>query len=265
MPGPIALQTSAAMAEVTPPGDKGAAGGAPVKGRPRMHKAQLSIYDPGAGGSAGALRGAVPFQFNPKEVTISKAAKWERKPAKGAAKAGPPEFNGAEPAKMTLEMFFDATAAQDGSVVKAVEALMSCLVPTPESLSTKKPSPPLVVLHWGSTASFPAFITSVSAKLTLFSADGTPIRAVCAVQLEEMPGEAFRKQNPTSGSYDVRRVHRTVAGDTLASVAFAEYGDPAAWRPLAAFNGIDDPLRVPSGTVLLLPAPEELAQSQGVR
>ena len=49
---------------------------------------------------------------------------------------------------MTLEMFFDATAAQDGSVVKAVELLMSCLVPTEESIAQKKPSPPLVVLLW---------------------------------------------------------------------------------------------------------------------
>ena len=120
-----------------------------------------------------------------------------------------------------------------------------------------------MVLHWGSTASFPAFITSVSAKLTLFSADGTPVRASCAVQLEEMPGEEFRRQNPTSGSYEVRRSHRTIAGDSLASVAFAEYGDPAAWRALAAFNGIDDPLRMPTGTLLLLPSPDELGQSLG--
>ena len=141
---------------------------------------------------------------------------------------------------------------------KAVEALLSCCVPTEESIGHKKPSPPIVVLHWGSTASFPAFVTSVSAKFTLFSSDGTPIRAVCSVQMEEMPGEEFRKQNPTSGSYDVRRVHRTVAGDSLASVAFAEYGDPTAWRALAAFNEIDDPLRVPTGTLLLLPTPEEL-------
>ena len=35
-----------------------------------------------------------------------------------------------------------------------------------------------------------------------------------------------------------------VAGDTLASIAYAEYGDPTMWRPLAAFNGIDDPLRL---------------------
>ena len=258
----IALMTSAAMADVASPGDK-TPGGVAVKGRPKMQKAQLTIYDPGNGGSAGAMRGAVPFQFNPKEVTISKSAKWERKPAKGANKAGPPEFTGSEAAKMTLEMFFDATAAHDGSVVKAVELLMSCLVPTEESIAQKKPSPPLVVLHWGSTASFPAFITSVSAKLTLFSADGTPVRASCAVQLEEMPGEEFRRQNPTSGSYEVRRSHRTIAGDSLASVAFAEYGDPAAWRALAAFNGIDDPLRMPTGTLLLLPSPDELGQSLG--
>ena len=38
-----------------------------------------------------------------------------------------------------------------------------------------------------------------------------------------------------------------IVGDTLASVAYAEYGDPTLWRPLAAFNGIDDPLRVPTG------------------
>ena len=72
-----------------------------------------------------------------------------------------------------------------------------------------------------------------------------------------MPGELFR-QNPTSGSYAVRKVHRTIAGDTLAGIAYAEYGDPTQWRPLAAYNGIDDPQRIRPGVTLLLPAPEEL-------
>ena len=160
---------------------------------------------------------------------------------------------------MTLKrLFFDATDKRDDSVVKAVEALLSCCVATQKSAGQKKATPPLVVLHWGTISSFPAFVTSVSAKFTLFNSDGTPIRAACSVSLEEMPGEEFR-QNPTSGSHEVRRVHRTIAGDTLASVAYAEYGDPNAWRSLAAFNEIDDPLRVPTGTMLLLPSPEELA------
>jgi nucleoid-associated protein YgaU len=257
---PIAFLTKPAGTELAKP-DASAADGQ-AKGPAGMDKARLTLYDPSpsasGGGDPGAQRGSVRFQFNPKEVTITKSAKWERKTTKGSKKAGPPEFTGPEPSKMTLEMFFDATAKKDGSVVTAVETLLSCCVATEKSAGQKKPSPPIVVLHWGKISSFPAFVTSVSAKFTLFSSDGTPIRAVCSVSLEEMPGEEFR-QNPTSGSYDVRRVHRTIAGDSLASVAFAEYGDPNAWRPLAAFNGIDDPLRVTTGTVLLLPSPEELA------
>jgi nucleoid-associated protein YgaU len=262
MTGPVALM-SAAGGDLAQPGAQGA-GGKPVKGRPKLEKASLSLYDPapaGGGSAAGSKRGAIAFQFNPKEVTIAKTAKWERKTAKGAKKAGPPEFSGAEPCKLTVEMFFDATSSQDGSVVQAVEQLFSCCVPTEESAGQKKPSPPIVVLHWGAISSFPAFITSVSAKYTLFNGEGLPIRALVSVAMEEMPGEPFR-QNPTSGSADVRRVHLTVAGDTLASVAYREYGDPTQWRALAAYNGIDDPLRVHTGTTLLLPAPEELAAAR---
>ena len=258
MSGPIALKSAAGGGDTSPPAPSDSSAAKPSGSRPSLAKAQLKLYDPKAGGgfsvSAG---GSIPFQFNPKEVTIQKAAKWERKTAKGAKTAGPPEFSGSEPCKLTLEMFFDASGKQDGSVVAAVEKLFSCTVPTEESVGQKKPSPPLVVLHWGPIASFPAFITSVSAKYTLFSASGLPIRALCSVALEEMPNEPFR-QNPTSGSENVRRSHLLIAGDSLASVAYAEYGDPSAWRAVARFNGIDDPIRCRPGTRLLLPSPEEL-------
>jgi nucleoid-associated protein YgaU len=252
MSQPVHLMSSAGGGGVAAPSPSG------DTSRPQMEKAVLKLYDPTPeGGSPGGERGTVPFQFNPKEVTIAKTAKWERKTAKGAKKAGPPEFSGSEPCKLTMEMFFDATGKQDGSVVEAVEKLFSCTVPTPESASQKKPSPPLVVLHWGAIASFPAFVTSVSAKYTLFTASGLPIRALCSVSLEEMPNEPWR-QNPTSGSEWVRRSHTLVLGDTLASVAYAEYGDAASWRSLARYNRIDDPLRCEPGLRLLLPEPEEL-------
>jgi nucleoid-associated protein YgaU len=258
---PIALMASGV--EKAKKAVAGAAGADGAKAPAQVARAELTLYDPTpsptGSGDPGGQRGSVPFQFNPKEVTITKSASWKRDTGKRSGTAGRPEFTGPEPSKMTLEMFFDATPTRDGSVVEAVETLLSCCVATEKSDGQNKPVPPLVVLHWGSISSFPAFVTSVSAKFTLFSSDGTPIRAVCSVSLEEMPGEKFRKQNPTSGSHQVRRVHRTIAGDSLASVAYAEYGDPAAWRTLAAFNEIDDPLRVRTGTVLLLPTPEELA------
>jgi nucleoid-associated protein YgaU len=252
MSQPVALMSSA--------GGSGTAAPAPSgdTSRPQMTRATLKLYDPTpVGGSPGKERGSIPFQFNPKEVTIAKTAKWGRDPAKSAQKAGPPEFNGSEPCKLTMEMFFDASGDQDGSVVQAVEKLFTCLVPTQGSVGNQKPTPPLVVLHWGPIASFPGFVTSVSAKYTLFTPTGLPIRAVCSVAVEEMPNEPWR-QNPTSGSEGVRRSHTMVEGDSLASVAYAEYGDPTTWRSLAAYNRIDDPLRVPVGSRLLLPYPEEL-------
>jgi nucleoid-associated protein YgaU len=231
--------------------------------RPQVQRASLKLYDssPTTGGrKLDGQTGSIDFQFNPKEVTIAKSAKWESKPASGAKKASPPQFTGPDPCKLTLEMFFDATAKHDASVVAAVEKLFSCLVATEKTAANDKPVPPLVVFTWGQITSFPSYVTQVSAKYTLFSPDGTPIRAVCSVSLQEMPGEK-RKQNPTSGSLAVRSTHRMVVGDSLASVAYSEYGDPTMWRSLASFNRIDDPMRIPLGSVLMLPSAAELAVS----
>jgi nucleoid-associated protein YgaU len=256
----IALVHAGAGGSLTPPSPSG------DDSRPQVERAKLKLFDskPTKAGRKpeGGEFDSIDFQFNPKEVTIAKSAKWERKPERGAKTAGPPQFSGAEPCKLTLEMFFDATGAHDGSVVAAVEKLFSCCVPTEKTANEDKPVPPLVVFNWGNITSFPAFVTQVSAKYTLFSSGGTPIRAVCSVTLEEMPGEEGQ-QNPTSGSLAVRRVHRMVIGDSLASVAFAEYGDATLWRRLAEFNRIDDPQRIPLGSVVMVPTAAELLAPVG--
>lgn len=234
----------------------GGAAGAP----PNLARAALELFKalPAPGGAKpGAPIGRVAFQFNPKELSIQKSAKWSRKPAQNAKDAGPVDFNGADPCKLTLELFFDATDAMDNSVVDSVDQLFGCCVPTEDSVGQKKALPPLVILRWGTVTSFVAFVTSVQAKYTLFTSDGTPIRAICNVALEEMPGEP-PKQNPTSGALAARALRTLVAGDTLASIAYREYGDPAMWRPLAAFNDIDDPIRLQLGTSLLIPTMDEL-------
>lgn len=237
--------------------------------RPQLERARLRLHDPRPGGgngqdALGAERGSVDFHFNPKELSLTKSAKWERKTARGASQAGPAEFTGADPRKLSVEMFFDEAERRDGSVVTAVEKLLGCCVPTAESLDKSKASPPLVVFLWGPIVGFPAFVTQVSAKYTLFSHDGTPLRATCSVSLEELAGET-PGQNPTSGSLSVRRHHTVIDGDSLASVAYREYGDPNLWRALATYNGIDDPMRLRPGTALLVPAPEDLTRAERPR
>ena len=230
--------------------------------RPKLERAALDVFDAqpsGSGATAGAKRGSIPFQFNPKELTFQKSASWQRHQSRDASDAGPPEFKGAEPCKLTVEMFFNAADSPHGGVAAAVGMLLACLVPTAESRGQQKAMPPLVKLRWGSVTGFLAFVNSVQAKYTLFSPDGTPLRALCSVSLEEMPSSTPR-QNPTSGGITAHRVHTVVDGDTLASVAHRAYGDPNLWREVAAVNGIDDPLRVRVGTQLKLPGPTELRQ-----
>jgi nucleoid-associated protein YgaU len=191
-------------------------------------------------------------RFNPREYTITKSSKWTKTPAKGAKSAPKQEFLGAQPRSMQMELFFDAWESKSASVAKDVDTLLGWTNPTQKSISANKPNPPIVVFHWGTTASFDAFIKQVTAKFTLFQPDGTPLRATVGVSFEEVPAEQS-PQNPTSGGSAGRRTHVLCAGETLPLIAYREYGDPALWRAIALENNVDDPLRIPLGHRLQLP------------
>ena len=231
-------------------------GGAP----PKLEHAYLELRDPPSGGDAatpGGVRGRINFQFNPKELSLTKGAKWSREAQRGAPKSGVPHFTGSDPCKLSLEMFFDATDTMGDAVVKAVEKLFECCVPTGESLQKKKGSPPWVIFRWGGLTGFTAYVSSVAVKYTLFTPSGTPVRAVCTVTIEELSGE-LGGQNPTSGALAAHETHVVIVGDSLPSIAFRAYGDPQLWRGLAVANGIDDPMRLVEGATLLIPSAEEL-------
>ncbi|MBW5485617.1 CIS tube protein [Streptomyces bambusae] len=257
----MSLQQPVAFIASAAPAAPAASGSAPGAGpRPKLERAWLELREPpadGGQGPAGPRMGRIDFQFNPKELTLAKSAEWERKPSKGAATAGPAEFKGPGAARLSLEMFFDASAEQDDRVVTAVEKLLACCVATPETHQQKQGVPPWVILRWGGLTGFVGYVSQVQAKYTLFTPGGIPIRAVCQVTLEELSGP-MPGQNPTSGALTARRVHRVVTGDTLALLAWREYGDATAWRYIAEANGIDDPMRLTPGTELLLPGAEEL-------
>lgn len=190
--------------------------------------------------------------FNPKEYSTKKSANWERKNQKGAAQAAFPQFKGAGPVSLSLELFLDASESASGRIGDDVDKLFACCAPTARTRSDTKPHPPLVNFMWGSATSFTAIVQSVSAKYTLFRPDGTPTRAVCRVELEEYPTPA-RRQNPTSGAPATYRTRTVRAGDSLASIAYDEYGHAALWRAVAALNGLEDPMRLAVGTSLLIP------------
>jgi nucleoid-associated protein YgaU len=231
-----------------------------------VEKASIKFLEPKASGATTGAGGTVTingftelkFDFNPKEYAIQKSAEWARSGTNSAEKTSPPEFKSSGPRQLSLELFLDRSFTR-GDVSKEVETLFACLTPYPPTLQSKKPSPPFVKFCWGSTIEFTAFMKSVNAKYTLFDQNGTPLRAVCTVSLEEIPAKV-PGQNPTSGGLAPVRMHTVVAGDTLHSIAYSEYGDPMLWRIVAETNDIDDPLRLRPGTKLHIPAADDALQ-----
>ncbi|ANZ38865.1 peptidase M23 [Lentzea guizhouensis] len=226
----------------------------------KMEHASITVHEPPKPGGLqqpGTKLSEIKFQFNPKELTLAKNAKWQRQTQPNAAKSGVPEFKGAEPAKLQLEIFLDSTDTMGDATIKLVEELFNLTVPTKDSRTNGKGSPPWVIFKWGTTTGFPSFVSSVSAKYTLFTPGGMPVRAVCTVSLEEVSGEPGG-QNPTSGAKEARGAHVLTAGDSLQSLAYRAYGNPELWRHIAEANGIDDPMRLRLGSTLLVPALEEI-------
>jgi nucleoid-associated protein YgaU len=201
----------------------------------------------------------LPFMYNPAELTTAKSANWNRPQQKGAGSAGKPQFTGAGPQTVQMEIWFDAWDAAGADVARSVMTLFGWTKPTPTSITKKLPRPPVLGFEWGSNrilADIKFFLKTVNAKYVLFKPDGTPVRASATITLEEVP-EDPPKQNPSSGARESRRSHLMRAGDSLHSVAWREYGDAGLWRGIAAFNEIDDPLRVTAGTTILVPTADE--------
>ena len=233
----------------------------------KLEKARIVFLESSKKGPGGRTsvngRSELEFGFNPKEYTIAKSAEWKRTPAKGATQTAMPEFVGAQGRTLTLELFMDASIGSGKDVAKDVETLMACLVPLPGSIPKQKPLPPFVQFVWGPAVYFNAYLKSVSAKFTMFRPDGKPIRAACQVTLEEVPNGPGN-QNPTSGALEATRSHTVVAGDSLASLAYTEYGDPTRWRVIADANRIEDPMRLRPGRSLVIPASAEPATADPV-
>jgi nucleoid-associated protein YgaU len=119
-----------------------------------------------------------------------------------------------------------------------------------------------VIFQWGPPEigfMYECNVTSATINYTRFATSGIPIRAVCAITLQEQPSPlGTLPTNPTSGGLPGRQSHTVTAGESLPGIAMSRYGTPGRWRAVAECNDVDDPLRVRPGDRLYLPNPDEL-------
>jgi Contractile injection system tube protein/LysM domain len=217
----------------------GASAAATGGGSLTLPKAQIINIDSGE---------IIECMFNPKEYSISKRNNWGQPKSGGGASSNAgtnvpkQQYSGGNPATLTLQLLFDTYAGATGSqdVRKQYTSKIWALAevdPTFIDNQTTKSRPPKVRFQWGPAWSFVAVITSITQKFTLFSSNGTPVRATLDVTFQQITDDSqLPGTNPTSGGTGGERQWTVKHGDTLASIAYEAYGDAARWRAIADAN-----------------------------
>ena len=201
-----------------------------------------------------------PCMFNPYEYTISKQNQYSMGDSKGL-NCPVVDYKQGGAKILRLKLFFDTYTEGDNSadIRTHTDELWAMMMVDKRRLNprTKKSEPPRCIFAWG-VFRFRAVITSISQTMTLFTKDGTPVRATVDITLQQYVdrGEP-EEQNPTSGGGVTPKTRPIDTGDRLDLLAWDEYHDCAKWPLIAAANQIVDPLALRPGQVLVIPPLED--------
>ncbi len=188
----------------------------------------------------------------------------------GALADDPLLYTGGGRTSLTLDLLFDVRIT--GSSVQG-EDVRDLTLPL---WRLSEAAAPIVRFLWGKAWNVPGVVSAVAERLEDFDTAGLPSRSWLRMRLARVPETAAllddapplaATQASTAPAVEGMPAqaeeivtHRVLGegpdspGERLEDIAFLHYGNPALWRLLAAVNGIDDPGRVPAGTVLQIPA-----------
>lgn len=167
----------------------------------------------------------------------------------------------------SVELYFDTTERGTGAGATSVTTLTDPFYGLVK-IDPRTHAAPVCSFIWGERfpgdelperygnqrrTEFSCVVTSLKQEFKYFSPQGTPLRAVLTLKLEEYVGLDRQIQQLNLQSSDHTRSHVLEDGETLALVAWQLLHDPREWRHLADANALDDPRRVAPGLLLTVP------------
>lgn len=187
----------------------------------------------------------IPVLFNPTQYSLDKGNQIAEIGIPGLS-APILQYVRGNSRTLSVELFFD-TYEQQSDVRQYTNQIYGLL-----EIDRDTHAPPLCTFTWGNF-NFTCIVERVGGRFTLFLANGTPVRATLNVTFKEFIDVTIAvRANPTQ-SADHTKTHTVQRGNTVSSIAAAEYGDATKWRPIAVANGIDNPRLLSPGTVLVIP------------
>jgi hypothetical protein len=229
---------------------------------PKPLKATFQRFD-----QSGKLGAALPVRFNPTEYTLSKGAQFAEVQIPGLD-SPILQFVHGQTETLSLDLFFDTTEFGIDDEATSVTTLTDQFYSMIKIDGTTH-APPICFFAWGSefpgqrtysamgTGSqqrngFKCIVDSVRQRFTLFSPQGTPLRATLTVQLKEYKTLADQIAQINPQSADHSHTHLVQAGETLAQIAAGVFNDPTQWRAIATANNILDPLDLQPAKMLTI-------------
>ena len=225
-------------------------GGAPGDSG-KMEKALLRVVDGGWRGGFTDLE----FLYNPETVTVDKTAEFKEHQTQGSDSGEKEWTHSISRSLKVASVYFDTYESKENVRTKYVDKLER-LIHYDEELHR----PPRVLFVWGKFMaendeynSCKWYVKKVNIQYVMFLSDGTPVRAKVDFELIEATTVGEQQEARPMASPDHAKVYTVQRGDTLQSIAWREYDNPAEWRRIADVNSIDDPMSLEPGTKLLVP------------
>ncbi|MGG6296340.1 hypothetical protein ACQ4M4_18270 [Leptolyngbya sp. AN02str] len=141
----------------------------------------------------------IEFMFNPVELEFSRSLNLNRSTGARTSEGLPKiSFGSPEPYRLTLSnLTFDTYETGKNVYNEYISKLRKAV-----EFMQNKERPPIYLFTWGSQEYLRCFVQTLSYKLTLFLPDGTPVRSIVNLTLEEISETtpAGNTSTPSSGS-----------------------------------------------------------------
>lgn len=206
-----------------------------------------------------------PVMYNPKELRLEQGNSFAEVGIPGL-NASPLQYVRGKSRSVTMDLFFDSYEARED--VRAYTGRLTALL----DKQPQTQAPPVLLFVMG-RFQFRCVLVDAGQRFTMFLDDGTPVRCIVSVKLQEyvrvdidiQHGVFFGSPTVSAAvgsaeqvarallSGSAPTVHTTRNGDTLCGLAATYLGDPAQWRVIADANSIADPLRLVPGIALVIP------------
>jgi Contractile injection system tube protein len=163
----------------------------------KLEKAKLMVHSDPSGNAKD-----IEFMFNPTELDFTRRIAWDRDLGnRGTTLLPKVNFSGVEPYSFTLQNLLFDTYEKKKSVLKEY---IDNIKKGATARTNAHSRPPVYILTWHDSY-FHCVMTSLNYRLTLFLSDGTPVKAIVNIGLEEVdPENLSGGKPPTVGMVDPR-------------------------------------------------------------